>query len=419
MPMPDRRKTSTISLGIVLAGFLAGALYSFLLFPSVSKTYEAVLDPDHYGLLGQNIFAGNGLTFRPEDGPTVFRGPLYPFVIALSLRLTGGWYPGGVWLMQSLLHGLTCLLVFLMALKLWNRQVALTAALVYVFYPSLLWQVPRMWNEILLAFLVAALIYLGLNYLEKPSALTAAGIGAVLALLSLTKAIFLPFLILFPAILLLTGPSRSIRNTVLIAMAALLLIMPWTVRNWRVSGRFIPVHVAMGGNLKRGNLVAREFFRSPLAYGALFERTNPEMDRIKKSVQGTQVERDIGIDRLMKASAFRDIRKDPSLIVKKAVSAGAMFWFIGDTPAKTLVLVILRLPVLLLFAWAALKGLRAGQARLWPAVFLVAFFWILNMAFAPSARLSVPLLPILILFASAEFYRLLFLRRSQACRSEI
>jgi hypothetical protein len=121
----------------------------------------------------------------------------------------------------------------------------------------------------------------------------------------------------------------------------------------------------------------------------------------------------------MKASAFWDIRQDPSLIVKKAVSAGTMFWFIGDTPAKTLVLVILRLPVLFLFALASFKGLRAGQARLWPAVFLVAFFWILNVPFAPSARLSVPLLPILILIASPEFYRLFFLRRSLACRSEI
>jgi hypothetical protein len=99
----------------MLVGFLAGALYSFLLFSSVSKTYEAVLDPDSYGLLGRNIYAGKGLTFRPEDGPTVFRGPLYPGFIALSLFLAGGWYPGGVWLMQSLLHGLTALLVFLLA----------------------------------------------------------------------------------------------------------------------------------------------------------------------------------------------------------------------------------------------------------------------------------------------------------------
>jgi hypothetical protein len=417
--MRDRKKKMTICLGIMLVGFVAGVLYCFLLFPSVSKTYEAVLDPDSYGLLGRNIYAGKGLTFRPEEGPTVFRGPLYPFVIALSLRLTGGRYPAGVWLMQSLLHGLTCLLVFLMALKLWNCPVALTAALIYAFYPSLLWQVPRMWNEILLAFLMAALAYLGLTYLETPSRLKAAGIGAVLALLSLTKAIFLPFLILFPIILLLTGPSRGINNTILIVMAALLLITPWTVRNCRVSGRFIPVHTGMGGNLKRGNLMAREFFRHSLSYRDLFRLTNPEMDRIKKSVQGTQVERDIGIDRLMKASAFRDIRQDPSLIVKKAVSAGAMFWFIGDTPAKTLVLVILRLPVLFLFALASFKGLRAGQARLWPAVFLVAFFWILNVPFAPSARLSVPLLPILILIASPEFYRLFFLRRSLACRSEI
>jgi len=416
--MLERRNNAKISLGIVFVGFLAGALYSFLFFPSVSETFESKLDPDQYGRLGQNVFAGKGLAFKAEDGPTVFRGPLYPAFIALSLFLTGGRYPGGVWLMQSLLHGLTGLLVFLMALKLWNRPVALTAALIYALYPSLPWQVPRMWNEILLAFVAAALVYLGLNYLEKPSALKAAGIGIVLALLSLTKGIFVPFLVLFPLVLLVIGPSRSIKDALLIVLTAVLLVGPWTVRNWRLSGRFIPVHVGTGGNLKRGNLMAGEFLRHPLSYRDLHQRTDPEMERIKKSVQGSQVERDIGIDRLMKSSAFQDIRRDPSLIAQKAVAAGLMFWFVGDTAAKTLILVILRLPVLVLFAWAALKGLRAGRKELWLAVFLVVSFWVLHMPFAPSARLSVPLLPLLILLASAELTKLLSSWRKFPCRSE-
>ncbi len=415
MPMPGCRKKTSICLGVVIAGFSAGIFSSFLLFPSVSKTYEATLDPDCFGLLGRNIYAGNGLSFKPQEGPTVFRGPLYPAFIALSLSLTGGWYPGGVWLTQSLLHGLTCWLIFLLATKLWNRRVALTAALLYVFYPAVLWQVPRMWNEILLAFLVAALVYLGLAYLEKPSLVKAAGIGAVLASLSLTKAIFLPFLFLFPIVLLLTGPSRNIRDTVLIAMAALLLITPWSVRNWRLTGRLIPVHVGMGGNLKRGNLMAREFFQQPLSYRVLFQRTDPEMERLRNSVQGAQFQRDIGVNRLMQASAFQDIRQDPSLLVTKAVSAGAMFLFIGDTSTKTIILLILRLPVLFLFVGAACRGLRAGRSQLWPPVLLVVFFWLLNLPFAPNARLSVPLLPILVLFASAEVTRLLSFRRPSAC----
>ena len=164
--------------------------------------------------------------------------------------------------------------------------------------------------------------------------------------------------------------------------------------------------------------MAGEFLRHPLSYRDLHQRTDPEMERIKKSVQGSQVERDIGIDRLMKSSAFQDIRRDPSLIAQKAVAAGVMFWFVGDTAAKTLILVILRLPVLVLFAWAALKGLRAGRKELWLAVFLVVSFWVLHMPFAPSARLSVPLLPLLILLASAELTKLLSSWRKFPCRSE-
>jgi 4-amino-4-deoxy-L-arabinose transferase-like glycosyltransferase len=415
LPNPGGGKTRRAGLAVLLAGFLAGLLSSFLLFPSVSTAYDSKLDPDLYGRLGRNVYAGYGLTYDPEEGPTVFRGPLFPAFIALCLHLTGGWYPGGVWIGQSFLHGLTCWLVFLIAFGLWDRKVALTASLIYAFYPAVLWQIPRMWNEILLAALVAALIYLGLAYSRKPRSLKVAGIGAVLGLLSLAKAVFLPFLVLFPLVLVLVGRPRIIRDAVLMATVAIALISPWSIRNWRLSGNFIPVHVGMGGNLKRGNLVAREFFGHPLSYRDLFEKTNPEMLRIKHSVQGARWERDIAVHRLMTSSALQDIRRSPTLLLAKAVAAGFMFWFIGDTSAKTLILLMLRLPVVLLFAWAALRGLRSGRTELWPAVSFVILFWLMHLAVAPSARISIPLLPILMVFAAAEVGRVAWARRSPEC----
>jgi 4-amino-4-deoxy-L-arabinose transferase-like glycosyltransferase len=414
-PTPRRGNEAAAGLSVFAAGVLAGVLYSFFIFPSISRTYEAVLDPDFYGRLGHNIYAGNGLTFNPADGPTVFRGPLYPALIALSLHLTGGRYPGGVWLIQSLLHGLTCWLIFLTAARLWSRPVALTAAFAYAFYPAVLWQVPRMWNEVLLSFLVAALIFLSLAFLENPSFIKATEIGAALALLSLTKGIFLPFVIIFPLVLAAAGKKTTLKSAVLISIVAILVIYPWSVRNYRLSGRFIPVHVGFGGNLKRGNLVAREFFRSPLSYRILDEKTDPEMDRIKTSVQGTQARRDIGVDHLMLASALQDIRREPSLIIRKVVAAGLMFWYLGDTPAKSVVLLILRLPIILLFIATAFQELRAGRRRLWPAVSMVVIFWLMHLPFAPTARLSIPLLPILVMCAAAGVWRLSFLRRAPVC----
>lgn len=400
MRQQARRKNSLLLLLVFLTGFMAGSFYSFAVYPSFRATFRADIDPDFYGLLGRNIRAGKGLTFFSDDGPTAFRGPFYPGFIALSLSLTAGWFPGGLWLMQSLLHGLTCLMVFFVSGKLWNRRAAFAAAFVYALYPAVLWHVPRIWNEILLSFLMSCLLFLGLTFLEKPSPAKAVGMGIVLASLCLTKAIFLPFLVFFPGMLLVIGSHRILKHSLLLIIVAVLLIAPWTIRNYRLSGRFIPVHTGIGGNLKRGNLIAREFFRHPFSYRALFEITNPEMIRIKKSVQGTQLERDIRIDSLMKASALLDIRQDPSLLLRKAAAAGTMFWFVGDTPAKTMVLLLLRLPVLVLFVWAAFTGLRAGQVRHWLAAFIVVFFWLLHLSFAPNARLSVPLLPILIVYAS-------------------
>lgn len=415
MTLHARSKNSPLLLLVFLTGFTAAFLYSFALYPSVGGSLRADLDPDLYASLGRNILAGKGLAFSSEEGPTVFRGPFYPGFIAFSLLLTAGWFPGGLWLTQSLLHGLTCLMVFFVSGKLWNRRAAFAGAFAYALYPGILWHVPRFWNEILLSFLMMCLLFLGLTFLEKPSPAKAIGMGIVLASLCLTKAIFLPFIVFIPGVLTVIGSRRTLKYVFLLIFVALILIAPWSVRNYRLTGKFIPVHTGMGGNLKRGNLIAGKFLRHPFSYRDLNEITDPEMNRIKKSVQGTRLEREFEIDSLMKASALRDIRQDPSLLLRKAATAGTMFWFLGDTPAKTAVLLLLRLPILVLFVWAAFMGLRGGQAGHRLAVFIVIFFWLLHLSFAPMARLSVPLLPLLMVYASRVVYLIPSERKKSPC----
>jgi hypothetical protein len=92
-----------------------------------------------------------------------------------------------------------------------------------------------------------------------------------------------------------------------------------------------------------------------------------------------------------------------------------MFWYLGDTAKKTAVLLILRLPLILLFAWTAFRELSAGRKQYWPAVSLVILFWLMHLPFAPTARLSTPILPILTMFAAAAVWRIPFLRRRPAC----
>lgn len=398
----DKRELTTLS-SIFLAGFIFAILFCFVLYPRFQTSYAVELDPDGYGLLGYNLSKGRGLTFDPGQGPTVYRGPFYPAFIAFVLSLTSGWFPGGVWLGQSVLFGLTCVFIFLLARKLWNKSVALIAAYLCAVYPILLWMVPRMWNEILLSFLLVTLIYFNISLIKEPSKGKAVAMGVLLGCLTLTKAVYFPLVLILPLLLLWLLSRKIIAEAALVVLTALLCIMPWSIRNYSLSGKFIPVHVGLGGNLKRGNLVVREFWKNPLSYSFLFKDTQKEMDVFKLDEEGNRLRKDLSSEKLMLGSALNDIRDNPFLLVEKAVAAGAMFWYIGDTEPKTIVLLLLRLPVIVLFILAAYKNLRIDRKLHAPTVAVVLTLWILHMPFAPNARMSIPVMAILLMYSVSYF----------------
>jgi len=394
----DKRELTTLS-PIFLAGFIFSILFCFVLYPRLQTSFVVKLDPDNYGLLGYNLSKGKGLTFNPEEGPTIYRGPFYPAFIALVLFLTSGWFPGGIWLGQSILFGLTCIFIFLVARRLWDRSVALIAAYLCAVYPILLWMIPRMWNEVLSSFLLVALIYFTLGLIKAPSTGKAVAMGVLLGCLTLTKAVYFPLVLILPPLLLWVLSRKIIGKAVLIVLTALLCIIPWAIRNYSLSGKFIPVHVGLGGNLKRGNLMVREFWRNPLSYSYLFEETQEEMDVLKQDEEENRLRKDLNRNKLMLESALKDIRDNPFLLVKKALIGGAMFWYMGDTELKTIVLLLLRVPVIFLFILAAYRNLRTDKKLHMPIVVIILTLWIFHMPFAPNARMSVPLMAILLMYS--------------------
>ena len=96
------KKETGLILTVLLTGLTASLIFCFIVYPRIQTSYHAVLDSDDYAKIGISIWEGHGFSFNPETGPTVYRGPLYPGFIAFILFLTSGWYPGGIWIAQSL-----------------------------------------------------------------------------------------------------------------------------------------------------------------------------------------------------------------------------------------------------------------------------------------------------------------------------
>jgi hypothetical protein len=405
-------------LVVTLAGFLVALIMCFVVYPRIEQRFGAVMDPDAYGRLGQNLRDGYGLTFEPGEGPTVRRGPLYPVFVATTLLLTFGWYPGGVWLAQSLLHGLTCALVYLIVAKCWDRRAALIGGLGCAVYPMLFWYAPRLWTESLLTFLAIYMTYLCILLVEKPTILKAAGIGALIGLLSLGRGTFLPFIVALPVCFLVLVPKARLTVTLPVVIVAIAVIAPWTARNYVQTQQLIPIHTGGGLNLKLGGMCARTFWTSPFGYRKLWVPAMDKIQRLVKNVSSPYPMYDVEVDRIFMKSALEDIREQPAALFPRAVISAAMFWYIGETPLKTAVLFVLRAPVFLLAFIGIYRAIRLRDARLWPAIIIIAVYWLGHVPFVPLVRLSAPLTPIMCVFAIATLYYFWQARRTTTAAGE-
>lgn len=152
--------------------------------------------------------------------------------------------------------------------------------------------------------------------------------------------------------------------------------------------------------MKMGNVFAQDIMLAPFSYDYIWQRNIGQVRSIInvcKCAVGPISE--IEEDKIYMNSAIRDILSQPLLILRKVIVSGTMFWYIGETPTKTMVLAMLRLPVLLLAFFSIYYTVRYMERRLWLVIISAITYWIWHLPFAPPSRLSVPITPTIFMFA--------------------
>jgi hypothetical protein len=129
-----------------------------------------------------------------------------------------------------------------------------------------------------------------------------------------------------------------------------------------------------------------------------------EIDPLVTGVTSSRPMYDVEVDRIFMESALADLRERPAALFKRAAVAGAMFWYIGETPLKTAVLFILRAPVFLFSLIGIYRVVRRREVRLWPAIVVLVVYWLAHIPFVPAVRLSAPLTPIMCVFAISNWH---------------
>jgi 4-amino-4-deoxy-L-arabinose transferase-like glycosyltransferase len=191
-------------------------------------------------------------------GPSAFRPPLFPVVLAGVYKVAGVDPPSARWragrVAEALLGVLAVALICLIALRLWGRAVALLSAAIAAVFPPLILVGSSLMSEslyipLVLTAVLTALVHRNSAHRWRYAVLT----GVLVGLVALTRGNGIALLV--PVLLLVWSerPRRSwraLRSPLVVVAAAVLTLIPWTVRNEVQFHAFIPVSTEAGSALR-------------------------------------------------------------------------------------------------------------------------------------------------------------------------
>ena len=217
---------------------------------------------------------------------SVFRAPGYPAFLAVVYLFAGTASLWPVYFAQSLVLALTLFLVYKIALRITrDERTSVLAVALCAIWPPIWLGAGDVLTETLSGALVAGSLWLLLKAMDRPGALLCVGLGLVMGAMALTKGSFLLFIAAALLFVIFSGKDRLRRvgSALIVFCAAAALIVPWIVRDYKLTGAFVPIQTGGGMNLWLGNWP--DYWRTQHEWGtypkpvARLIRGKPEVER--------------------------------------------------------------------------------------------------------------------------------------------
>jgi len=217
-------------------------------------------DASEYDDYAWNLAQGRGYSgFSPDvkgpDGqflnhPTAYRSPGTSVLWAGLYRAFGHRY-SFVRISNCILDTLTILLIYLIGNKCFDNTVGLLSAAIYSIWPTALLYASQMGSESLYTFLFCSSVLLALQFAERPNWAWSIAAGVLLGLAMLTRGnAVLMVALLFPwSIWQFRKTPRLIVRGFAISFVALVMLVPWTIRNYSIFHSFVPFQTEGGDTL--------------------------------------------------------------------------------------------------------------------------------------------------------------------------
>ena len=271
---------------ILLGALLVRVLVVFYLGNVVSGLSGAH-DEISYSMLGQRYAAGYGLTFPSDWYPWIKANmPQSYYSATMSLYLAAiymgfGYYPLVARLITALLSVLVVGMIYLLAGHLFDEKVALLSALIAAGYAYLVFYGVTLVTETPFILCILVALYLAYQIVESPSLWKWAALGLALAISVLFRMAVILFVPILLAWVALRQPQKRLFVLFPIVMI-FLAVLPFTLRNYSLWGRFLLLesqfgHVFWNGNHPdhRGNFHPYRVF--PIAPDVLASQNDAEI----------------------------------------------------------------------------------------------------------------------------------------------
>ncbi len=348
------------------------------------------ISPDAYDWIGiaENIVSGKGFgeAWRPP-GYAAFLSAVF-FFLGKSIVL--------VRLINSILGSLTCIFIYFIGKKIFTDTIGKISSAILCFYPYLISYTGDLLSETFYTFLISLSLLFILITGETPNIKNNIATGIILGITALTKATILPFF--FLACFWLWWKTKKIKIGFIAGMFTLLVVAPWTVRNYLHFKKIILVSPGYQSLAKSNNdeamilettgeksePAAAEFNFTPTRYH--------EIERLPRMES----------EKIFKQEAIDWINANPEkfrwLVKRRLIHFWRLYPMMAYKWQKIAAMLTSGIYIPLCFIGIILSIKNFRNTSLFIALFFI--YTLVHLPFAVVLRYRVPIDPYIIIFAS-------------------
>jgi 4-amino-4-deoxy-L-arabinose transferase-like glycosyltransferase len=404
--MPPSKRTSVLFMAVVLT-LLLRLLYGFVVFEHIAEYYSWRQD-DEYSDIATTLIRSGKYAFSETSAPTMRRLPAYPLALAGIFAVLGK-SPVALRIFQCFLCAITCIVIYYTAREVTTVRVAEMASFMFALYPNSILYSARALPETTYFLFLSIFCFTLVKHFKSRSIWITIASGLSFGLLVLTKSttVLLPFFLLM---LLFSSHYRKRARLVtgriiLIGALGALVLLPWVIRNFQLTGKIIFLSTKGGESLYQGF-----YFASNLSDG----RSGLQIDRdalqeVINYEQKHYVAKGLAVDeyyedKLAYSLAWAKMSVSPKYTLQIFLRNAFLVWFLNYGRMTTIVSFFVHMPILLLSSYGFLLMLRTNQLtwlKTLPLFLIFAYFNIIHAIWYPHVRFMSPVIGTIAIILSA------------------